>query len=280
MSGRELAELYFRRWPVQENAFKELSSSVRLDQHRGNCSRMVTNVAVVTELEQLEARLDRDVTKLGELSSARVLLEKESKQQQQTLHKAEAALAVRQRRLDERIEQGRTEGKMFSRIVIDHHQVTQKVEAIRKGVKDVQSKLQRNETSQTKLEARIEKTTHRQKKLKPHKTIREVDTAQDTFLTAMKLTAAQLISFVLREYLLLLKITSQTFIQQVLTTRGRREVYDTHELVTFYENERDPEVTAALVHACKVLNKRNIIRNNRCVTYQVAAQYKNNSLPP
>ena len=240
---------------------------------------MVTNVAVVTELEQLEARLGRDESKLTELSSSRVLLEKESKQRQQTLHKAEAALAVRQRRLDERIEESRMEGKMFSRIVIEQQQAMQKVEAARNEEKDVQSKLMSNEKAQTKLKARMQKATRRQKKLESRKTIREVDTAQDTFLTAMKLTAAQLISFVLREYLLL-KITSQTFIQRVLTTRGRREVYDRRELVTFYENERDPEVTAALVHACKVLNKRNIIRDNRPVTYQVVAQYKNNSLSP
>ena len=137
---------------------------------------MVTNVAVVTELEQLEARLGRDESKLTELSSSRVLLEKDSKQRQQTLHKAEAALAVRQRRLDERIEEGRMEGKMFSRIVIEQQQAMQKVEAARNEEKDVQSKLMSNEKAQTKLKARMQKATRRQKKLESRKTIREVDT--------------------------------------------------------------------------------------------------------
>ena len=56
MEGRELADLYFRRWPVQENAFKEGAAAVALDQHRGNCGTMVANVAVITEMDQLAAR--------------------------------------------------------------------------------------------------------------------------------------------------------------------------------------------------------------------------------
>ena len=58
MQGRDLCDLYFRRWPVQENAFKE-GATLGLDQHRGNCGRMVNNVAVITELEQIAARTKR-----------------------------------------------------------------------------------------------------------------------------------------------------------------------------------------------------------------------------
>jgi hypothetical protein len=55
MEGRDLADLYFARWPIQENAFKD-GAAVGLDQHRGNSGRMVANIAVITELERLESR--------------------------------------------------------------------------------------------------------------------------------------------------------------------------------------------------------------------------------
>ena len=51
--------------------------------------------------------------------------------------------------------------------------------------------------------------------------IRQLDTTQDTILTATKLTALQLISFALREYLPSMPMTPQTFIQRVLSVRGR-----------------------------------------------------------
>ena len=57
MEGSDLADLYFARWPIQENAFKE-GVAVGLNQHRGNCGRMVANVAVITELERLDARVE------------------------------------------------------------------------------------------------------------------------------------------------------------------------------------------------------------------------------
>lgn len=46
MEGRDLADLYYRRWPVQENAFKE-AGCVGLSEHRGNCGRIVANVATL-----------------------------------------------------------------------------------------------------------------------------------------------------------------------------------------------------------------------------------------
>ena len=60
MEGGQLADLYFARWRG-ENFFKDCGA-VGLDQHRGNCGRMVANVAVMTE-ERLEHRAKRDEQK-------------------------------------------------------------------------------------------------------------------------------------------------------------------------------------------------------------------------
>jgi hypothetical protein len=268
MKGRDLAELYFLRWPLQENAFKECAASVKLNQHRGNCGRMVANVAVITELEQLQARRERDEQKLAELVDVHGQLEQEADERNRALRKAEAALAVRRKRLDKKIEHGRTTGKTFARCAVDHQQALIKVETDRRD-SQAQTALDLNREQQAKLQARLKKTASRQQKLEPQRMIRQLDVAQDMMLTAIKLTAAQLIAFVLREYLPAMNMIAETFINRVLRTRGRREVYETHERVVFYANPRDPQVTAALTHACFQLNKREIVREDRLVEYVV-----------
>jgi hypothetical protein len=276
MSGRDLAELFFARWPLQENKFKEWASSVKLDQHRGNSGRMVSNVAVITELEQLQARRQRDEQKLAELLDAQGELERAAHTRQRTLRKAEAALEVRRRRLDARVEQGRTSGKTFARCAVEHQQALGMAEAARREAEQAQAALDRNRDREAKLRAGLEKTIRRQDKLEPQRMIRQLDVAQDMILTAVKLTAAQLISFALREYLPSMKMTPDTFKTRVLPTRGRREIYKTHERVVFYANPRDPQVNAALALACNRLNERNIVRDGRRVSYVVADDYDNN----
>ena len=73
--GSDLADLHFERWPTQENAFKE-GVAVGLNQHRGNSGRMVANVAVITELERLDARVKAGVAEQQQLAEAKSLLEK------------------------------------------------------------------------------------------------------------------------------------------------------------------------------------------------------------
>ena len=68
MEGRDLADLYFQRWPVQENFFKE-AKVLGLSQHRGNCGCIISNVAVVSELERLESRAGRDAKTLAQLTA-------------------------------------------------------------------------------------------------------------------------------------------------------------------------------------------------------------------
>ncbi|MBN2465015.1 helix-turn-helix domain-containing protein [candidate division WOR-3 bacterium] len=277
MSGRDLAELYFARWPLQENKFKEWASSVKLDQHRGNCGQMVSNVAVVTELEQLHSRRLRDEQKLEELLAAQGEVQQTADRRRSALRKAEAALEVRRRRLDARVEQGRTSGEPFARCAVEHQQALGRAEAARREAEHSHAALDRSRERETKLRDGLAKVIGREKKLEPQREIRQLDVAQDMILTALKLTAAQLIAFVLREYLPSMKMTPETFKTRVLPTRGRREIYETNERVVFYANPRDPQVNAALSLACQRLNERNIIREDRLVIYMVEDDNVNNN---
>jgi uncharacterized membrane protein YccC len=128
------------------------------------------------------------------------------------------------------------------------------------------TRLDQNQNQRAKLEARLLKVEARLKSLAPRQ-IRQVDVALDSVLTSTKLTGAQLISFVLREYLREQPMSPQTFVARVLPVRGRKEVTHDTETIIFHENPRDPEVTDALAAACRRLNARRLIRDGRRLHY-------------
>jgi hypothetical protein len=268
MEGHDLADLYFSRWPVQENAFKE-ADVLGGSEHRGNCSRIVANVAVVSELERLESRADRDAETLRKLTDEASTLAQAVDEHTRDQQRAESALATRRRRLDDLVGQGKTGGKAFARIALDHQQALVHAETCTKTATKTLAALNNNATRRATIAQRAADIAARQKRLEPRRTIRQLDVTQDTILTATKLTAAMLISFVLREYLPSMSMTPQTFVQRVLTVHGRKEIGRDQELVVFYENPRDPLVNDMLTKACERLNRRALLRDGRRLRFIV-----------
>lgn len=268
MEGSDLADLYFRRWPVQENAFKE-AGCVGLSEHRGNCGRIVANVAVVSELERLESRANRDGDALRELAGEAATLAEAVDEHTRAHRRAEAALVTRRQRLDDLIAQGKTAGKTFARVAVDHQQALVCAETCTQAATKARAALDKNVARRGAITERADEIAARRKHLEPQRTIRQLDVAQDTILTATKLTAVQLISFALREYLPSMPMTPQTFRQRVLSISGRKEISDDQELVVFYENPRDALVNDALRDACVRLNRRALRRDDRRLRFAV-----------
>lgn len=267
--GRELADLYFSRWPVQENAFKD-GTAIGLDRHRGNCGTMVANMAVVTELEQLERRAQADEKSRQKLTAELAAMESTQEQARSEHQRAMSALAVRRRRLDELVASGRSEGKQLGRAAVEHQGALARAEATQQAYDRAQQTLTKHRASLAELEAALERNAARRVKLEPQRTIRKLDVALDSVLTSTKLALALLLTFVLREYLPAMPMTPHTFISRVLGIRGRREVDGDEEIIIFYENKRDPEVSAALADACARLNKRNLRRDGKRLRYEMA----------
>jgi hypothetical protein len=268
LTGRELADMYYRRWPVQENAFKQ-GAVLGLDKHRGNCSRMVANVAVVTKLEKLEGAQRRIRENLDNLDAEREDLDAAVKEATKLNTRTQAALATRRRRLDALINSGKTQGKTFARTAVDHQQALEKAERQAAVMDKASQRHEANLAKTDKLKQQLEQNTAKQAQLEPQRRIRQLDVAADKILTATKLVAALLISFASREYLTTNPMAPETFISRVLTLRGRKEVGPLDERIVFYENPRDPEVTAAVSAACEVLNRRALQRDGRRLYYAV-----------
>lgn len=271
MEGRDLADIYFRRWPVQENAFKEAAAAVGLDQHRGNCGRMVANVAVVTEMDKLQARALRDGAVLARLTADSAQLDAVAAKIKKDDRRAQAMLATRRRRLDALVRRDKTAGKTFARVAVEHQRALVHAEETAAQATTAVAAVARSQTRAAKLHKQLAEGAVRQKHIEGQRTIRQLDVAQDTILTATKLTAMQLMSFALRVYLAALPMTPETFVTRLFPIRGRKEIEETIERIYFYENPRDPDVNAALHDACRCLNERDLQRGGRHLRYEVEA---------
>jgi len=268
MEGRDLADLYFARWPIQENFFKE-ANVLGLSRHRGNCGTIVSNVAVISELERLESRATRDAEVLTQLTNDAEQCARTAEGCNREHQRAQSALATRRRNLDEAIAQSKTTGKMFTALALDHQRALVQAESCAKVAAKARAAVEKTDTRRAKLAAQLDEIAARRVHLEPRRTIRKLDVAQDAILTATKLTAAQLICFVLREYLSSLAMTPETFIRRVFTIHGRKELRVHEELVIFYENPRDPAINDVLRDACQHINKRALQRDGRTLRFAV-----------
>ncbi len=271
MEGRDLADIYFRRWPVQENAFKAGSAAVALDQHRGNCGRMVANVAVITEMDKLAARALRDQDRLARLNAGAAALDALAVTTSKEDRRAQAALATRRRRLDEMVKGTQTTGAVFARTAVEHQLALVRAEKTAAKATAARVAVERNQARVAKHEKQIAEGVARQKHLQAQRTIRTLDVAQDTILTATKLTAMQLMTFAMRIYLSVLPMTPETFVTRMFPIRGRKHIEPTVERIYFYENPRDPGINGALHDACRRLNERRLQREGRLLLYAVEA---------
>ena len=266
--GRELADLYFSRWPIQENAFKD-GGAVGLDEHRGNCGTMVNNVAVMTEIERLARRSEKESAELKSLDENHDALESAAGEARHAHERALARLAVRRRRVDDLIAEGKVEGKRFISAALDQQEAQREMDAITATLASAQAAVEHSRKRRDELRANLGRYAARTAELEPLQRIRQLDVAQDMVLTATKLTAMQLIGFACREYLGARPMTAQTFLEQVMPVKGRREIGPDEEVVVFHENPRNPEINEALRKACLRLNARKLSREGRRLRYVV-----------
>lgn len=266
MSGRDLANLYYLRWPIQENAFKE-GEAVRLAEHRGNCGTIVSNIVVVEKL----GRLEKQASAAGETLRQ---LDKEKEAVAQARRESEGAtrmLAARHEKLAELAANKKTSWEALGQGLRDHQQAQRHEQACAQVLSKAEAKEVATEARRAKVTEELKRLTEERQKLEPQTTIRQLDVALDSVLTAVKLAVAFLITFVLKEYLVSKPMTAAAFVAHVLSIRGRREIHPDEERIVFYRNPRDPEINEVLAKACIRLNDRNLQRGGRRLRYDLEA---------
>jgi hypothetical protein len=153
-------------WSSTERAREcvQEADALGLSEHRGNSSRIVANVAVVSELERLESRARRDADALKELVNKTAALESAVDEHTREQRRAESALTTRRRRMDGTIAHGQTTGKVFARIALDHQQALVRNEAATKLATKSRAALEKHRARCAAIEKRAHEIATQQTK--------------------------------------------------------------------------------------------------------------------
>src|SRR5262249_4086295 len=182
MSGRALANLYYLRWPIQENAFKQ-GEAVRLADHRGNCGTIVSNVVVVKKCGRLEKQANAMEETLRRLDKEKEILAQAHRQSEE----ATRMLGARREELAKLAANKETSWEALGQGLRDHQQAQRHEEACAQALSKVEVKEAATEARRAKVTEELKRLTEEREKLEPQTTIRQLDVALDSVLTAVKL---------------------------------------------------------------------------------------------
>jgi len=70
LGAAPVLDIYFNRWPLQENVFRDAVGMVGLDHHHGYGKKKVTNVAVLDAIDKLDGKIARAEASLAKVDEA------------------------------------------------------------------------------------------------------------------------------------------------------------------------------------------------------------------
>ncbi len=259
LSAREVADAYFKRWVRQELRFKTFGAA-NFKAVAGYGKQLVTNVAVVTELDKLPARRQK--------------LEKRIAATEEVVGTAYAALkaartAVKKAETRRTKQDGRVAAALFADAP-DPDVVCDRVDAVIAERDDLTEAKAAAEAAQAEhraavlklddLRAELPKLDAKQALLESRKEIFAADTELDQILGVFKLGFVLLCEVALREFFGELNISLPTFMRQILTLPGKRVVEGFQEFIHLAPPP-DKQTRAALERACERVNAKKIRRN-------------------
>ncbi|MEE8286462.1 MAG: hypothetical protein V3R72_07170 [Gammaproteobacteria bacterium] len=266
---RGIAEAYFGRWPNQEGFFRRANQALGLKHVHGYGKRVVTNTAVITELEQLQTRIERAQTKQAEETEQLQAVEQELAALHKERHQVARYRAKREERVDVGLDTGRTHSPQFATASAELREATEAERRLEAEAKTRAEKQQRLTSRMAKRQDQIEKWAREREKLYTRTEIVEADVAQDTLFTVMKLTLGMLVHFVVAEYFSDRPLEWATFLSRIAMLPGRRETTTDTVTVVIYGNRRDVKLMQALARACQSINKRHLVHEDKRLRYVV-----------
>jgi len=267
-SARQLATLYFERWPRQENFFRNGNQAAGLQRVQGYGKRLIANTSVITKLDELNAKTERKRCRLDEL-------EQEEEQHATALHEL-SKLQHRQQRYSAKRQERVDAALKAKRVTRTGQQALKELKQANKALGKLAKQKERLQAKQARTEQRLVKSQRQLKhmeaaraKWEGRREILEADVAKDVLYTTLKLTLAMLAHFIVVEYFPHRPMQWATFISRLALLPGRRET--TVDTTTTYieANIRDRDMMVALEDACKIINARRLTQGGRTLRYAV-----------
>jgi len=279
--AKELADLYFDRWPNQEANFRAVNQATASKQVHGYGKRLVDNISVLTELDELD----------GKIRGGRQRLERQEEEQDGRARKLreEKRLLARRARRQETVRR-----KLAGREVVGKEVAlpTQKLVREQLELGDELARLNdsvsKQRTKVEEVEGRVQRTgkklrtwNERRELLQGRRKIFAHDVELDSLFSLLKVGLTLLVTYVLKEFLGNARMEVSTFLDRVATLPAGIRITPRLEIVTFDYNRRDPEVMGMLQAHCEAINDRRLrLRSGRTLRISVQEAPESSRAPP
>jgi len=259
---------YFGRWPLQEHVFRAGNGRVGLDVHHGYGKALVTQVAVVGELEKLEDKRVRCAAQHAQALEQVRALQQARDDWQQTEADLRGLRDEGNAELHRRVAEQDTLGPHFAELYAAQSRWQRWLDEARDELSGVQEQLDQANQAVARLEARQRRLDTDIEKRTKQRTIYTVDTELDEIMTAYKVTFMNLAQQLMTEHTQD-AMELDTLIRSVLTLPGERATTATTETVRIHHQARDPRAMRAVERACVSLNALSLTRNGRALRFEL-----------
>jgi len=266
----KISDLYFERWPMQEANFRAVNQALGFKQVHGYGKQLVDNVAVVTKLDELAQKINKEQELVAQLTENTKLQQKELKEQRQLLARYEQRHQTLARHMHKRLSTGKQITPKLQDLAKEETGVALQLRKQTRVVVRSEKKTEQASTQLERLQDRLERHQNEQATLESRRRIFKHDVELDSIFGVLKVGLVLTITFVLKEYLGGARMEALTFLERVATLPARLRVLPQLEIITFEYNHRDPDVMALLAAQCDAINARKLkLRNGRTLRIQV-----------
>ena len=253
-SATELSDLYFERWPHQEANFRAVNQAVGSKEVHGYGKQLIDNVAVVTQLDDLNNGLAKLATSCRAQKSELLAAAGEVQKADILLRRRERRLVTVTATLETRIAKGQRITPALKRLSKERTALGTEVVRLRVATARQSAKLDKLSARHATTNARIDQGQAQLKELESRRHIFRHDVELDSTFALLKVGLVLLVTYVLKELLGDARMEPVTFLERLATLPGRLRQTPTLEIVTFDYNHRDPEIMALLDAHAEAIN--------------------------
>ncbi|MBN2090468.1 helix-turn-helix domain-containing protein [candidate division KSB1 bacterium] len=261
MNAQQVIEMYYKRWPNQENQFRDMSMGGDLNTNDGFGKTRVINLVVQHKKKYLEEQIEAKKSKISEISAQIKIIEDETHHCQVTSEQKKQSNQSEIRIFEDKIKTDDTRSEVPKMLKTMQALYSQQQRILTDMLKrQFQSKnriekLQNQAKRQTSLLTKHQKEYER---IKDKEIIYENDVELDQLLGMYKIAFANLSAYVLKEYFSGTVSSLEKLIRKVFQRPGKLIIEGQNTEVKIYLSKKDVQMSVAIRNACEKLNSKSV----------------------
>jgi hypothetical protein len=259
---RRIAKRYFKRWPNQENMFRDAMEALKVDTNHGYRKKEVPNRVVGRKKEELETNLRGITRKLNKAKKDRKNAEKQLKNMEKIYENRKKIMRTDRSTLYAKIglTQVPTErGELLKRLKRMELEISRRSEQFGKQIAELRMSLKNKERHEKGLRTQKKNKENELGSLDLEKVLLEVKTEKDHLMSNFKTLLINLSSYAQRQYFpekfhtYTIESMKKMFYQQDGYVKIQKKKIE----VTLHSYD-DASLQKAVEHACKKFNNRGL----------------------